>query len=73
MLPSSAPGFGTTEGIGRGVELLEADPGLSIVLATNVVTNRILKEALRSGLADVVETPLTMRRVGEVLAQFERT
>ena len=67
------PSFGTTEGIGRGVELLEADPGLSIVLATNVVTNRILKEALRSGLADVVETPLTMRRVGEVLAQFERT
>ena len=61
------PTFGSDAAIFDAARLLGIDPSIVIVLATNLVTNRMLRSALRMGFADVLDTPLTARRLGEVL------
>ena len=52
------PSFGNEAGVRAAGALLAVDPGIHLVLAANVVTNRVLLAALQSGFADVVDTPL---------------
>jgi MinD-like ATPase involved in chromosome partitioning or flagellar assembly len=61
------PSFGNEAGVTAASLLREADPNLVAVLAANIVTNRILMAALRSGLADVVDMPLTARKLSGIL------
>lgn len=61
------PSFGSEAGLGSAALLREADPGVVVVLAADIVTNRILLAALRSGVADVVDTPLTARKIAGIL------
>lgn len=51
--------FASEHAVADAVILKEADPTIAIVLAADVVTNRLLKAALRAGFADVVDLPLT--------------
>ncbi len=62
--PSNAHDAGI-EGYGL---LLEIDPGLPIILVAGTITAPLLKAALRVGLKDVVEAPLTEGDVREILA-----
>ena len=63
------PSFGSESAIVEAGSLRVADPAVVIVLAANIVTNRILIGAMRSGVADVLDTPLTLRKLGDVLAR----
>jgi len=63
------PSHGTESGVAEASEILASDPDVTIVLAANIATNRILRAALRNGLADVVDTPLTMRKLTEALGR----
>lgn len=61
------PSFGNEAGVGSAALLREVDPGVAVVLAANIVTNRILLTALRSGVADVIDMPLTARKLSGIL------
>jgi len=63
------PSFGSESAVVEAGSLRVADPAVVIVLAANIVTNRILIGAMRSGVADVLDTPLTLRKLGDVLAR----
>jgi MinD-like ATPase involved in chromosome partitioning or flagellar assembly len=57
------PSFGNETGVNGAAELFAADPGLSVVLVAHVLTNRVLRAALRMGFRDVVDTPLTLPKI----------
>lgn len=59
--------FASEHSIVEAALLREADPSVEIVLAADIVTNRLLKAALRSGFADVVDLPLTADAFAAVL------
>jgi len=61
------PSFGHEGGVRAAAALLGVDPSIHLVLAANVVTNRVLLAALRSGFADVVDMPLTQRKLTAAL------
>lgn len=63
------PSFGNEAGIREASRLTSVDPSMVIVLASNLVTNLMLRSALRSGFADVLDTPLTIRKLTEVLGR----
>jgi MinD-like ATPase involved in chromosome partitioning or flagellar assembly len=44
-----------------------ADPSAVVVLAARIMTNRILLAAMRAGVSDVVEMPLTATRLAELV------
>ena len=62
------PTFASDAAIAAAAALTEADPVVSVVLAAGIVTNRLLKSALRASFSDVVDVPLTARSVEELLA-----
>ncbi len=66
------PSFAHEGGL-RGVSaLLETAPNLAVVLVAQTITAPLLKTAMRAGLKDVVEAPLTGPKVAEVLPRGER-
>ncbi len=52
---------------------LDADPGLPMVLIAPEVSALLLKAAMRAGLRDVVEGPLTATKAAEVMSELSRT
>lgn len=66
--PSFAHEAGLT-GVGL---LLELDPDLAIVLVAGTITAPLLRSAMRAGLKDVIEAPLTVQSVTDALGQVER-
>ena len=66
------PSFGNEAGVRAAAALLAVDPTIHLVLAANVVTNRVLLAALQTGFADVVDTPLTVRKLANSLAARAR-
>ncbi|MEE9582703.1 MAG: AAA family ATPase [Acidimicrobiia bacterium] len=64
------PGFGSDMALGQARGLLDLAPGLQMALVADVVTNRLLKAALKGGLIDVVETPLAASAVAELIDQL---
>ncbi|MFH1329309.1 MAG: P-loop NTPase [Actinomycetota bacterium] len=66
------PSFGNEAGVRAAGALLGVDPGIHLVLAANVVTNRLLLAALQTGFGDVVDTPLTVRKLGSSLTRRSR-
>lgn len=66
------PSFAHEGGL-RGVSaLLETVPDLAVVLVAQTITAPLLKTAMRAGLKDVIEAPLTAPKVAEVLPRGER-
>lgn len=63
------PSLGTERGVTSAGLLRDVDPCLRAVLVTNIVTNRVLLASLRSGIVDVVDTPLTETKLSGI---FER-
>jgi MinD-like ATPase involved in chromosome partitioning or flagellar assembly len=66
------PSFGSEAGVRGATALLGTDPSLHLVLAANVVTNRVLLAALQTGFVDVIDTPLTVRKLAAALADLPR-
>jgi len=62
------PSLGSEEGITGAGGLRTADPTLPLAMVANLVTNRMMLAGMKAGLACVVETPLTLRKVDEILA-----
>ncbi len=68
------PSLATEEGIAEAAALSELDPDLLVVLVAPAdVSGEVLRAAVRSGLHDVVEAPLTITAVTEALKTAERT
>ncbi|MBI5157298.1 MAG: AAA family ATPase [Acidimicrobiia bacterium] len=62
------PSLGSEEGITAAGGLRTVDPTLPLAMVANLVTNRMMLAGMKTGLACVVETPLTLRKVDEILA-----
>ncbi len=66
------PSFAHEAGLqGVGV-LLAQDPDLAIVLVAGTITAPLLRSAMRAGLKDVIEAPLTIQSVTDAVGQIER-
>ena len=63
------PSFGSESSVVEAATLRASDPEVVIVLAASIITNRILLGAMRSGITDVLDTPLTLRKIGEVMSR----
>lgn len=66
------PSFAHENGLKEASMLLDLDPDLAIVLVAGTITAPLLKAALRAGLKDVIETPLSAPKVNDTLSQVER-
>jgi len=66
------PSLGDEAGVNAAAALRAADPGLKMVLVADVLTNRVLRAALRSGMADVIDAPVTQRKLAGALAGLEQ-
>ncbi len=64
------PAFGSDMALSHARGLLDLGPGLQMALVADVVTNRLLKAALKGGLIDVVEAPLAASAVAELMEQL---
>ena len=66
------PSHAHDEGLKEAAGLLEVDPELAVVLVAANITAPLLKAALRSGLTDVLEGPLTLEKLSEAIGQVDR-
>jgi pilus assembly protein CpaE len=66
------PSFAHETGLQEVGVLLELDPDLAIVLVAGTITAPLLRSAMRAGLQDVIEAPLTVQSVTDALGQVER-
>ena len=57
------------QGVGA---LLESDPELVVVLVADTITAPLLRQAMRAGLKDVIEAPLTEQSVTDAIGQLDR-
>ena len=64
------PAFASDVALNQARGLLDMGPGLQMALVADVVTNRLLKAALKGGLVDVLEAPLGERDVAELIQQL---
>jgi DNA-binding NarL/FixJ family response regulator len=62
------PSFAHHRSIADAADLRIADPSLEIVLVAEIVTNRLLRVALRCGVDDVVDLPLDADEFAAALA-----
>jgi pilus assembly protein CpaE len=61
------PSFAHEAGVAELAMLFDVRPSLPVVLATDNLTTDVLRAALRTGVKDVIETPLTLRKIEEAL------
>ena len=66
------PSFAHEAGLQGVGLLLELDPDLAMVLVAGTITAPLLRSAMRAGLKDVIEAPLTLQSVTDALGQVER-
>lgn len=64
------PSLGSERAVTSAGLLRDVDPCLQAVLVTNIVTNRVLLASLRSGIVDVVETPLTETKLSGIFSRL---
>lgn len=67
------PSFAHEAGLQGVGALLEVDPDLAIVMVAGTITAPLLRSAMRAGLKDVIEAPLTVQSVGDAVGQIDRT
>lgn len=68
------PSFATAEGLEEAAALLDTEPGLILILVAPAnVEGSVLRAAIRSGISDVLEAPLTIPAVSDALREAERT
>jgi len=65
------PSYGSEAGVASAAILRDADRSLLTVLVADVPTNRVLRAALRSGFTDVIDAPVSIRKLAEVLGRTD--
>ncbi len=67
------PSFATAEGLEEAAALRDTEPGLIVILVAPAnVEGSVLRAAIRSGISDVLEAPLTIPAVTDALREAER-
>ena len=66
------PSHAHEEALREAAGLLEVDSELGVVVVAGSITAPLLKGALRSGLTDVIEAPLTLEKLTEAIGQVDR-
>lgn len=66
------PSHAHEEALNSVGELIANDPELGVVLVAETITAPLLKAALRAGLTDVIEAPLTVDKIEETIGQIDR-
>ena len=67
------PSFANESGLKGVGPLLELDPDLAVVMVAGTITAPLLRSAMRAGLKDVIEAPLTVQSVTDAVGQVDRT
>ena len=68
------PSFASADGLEEAATLFDVDPNLIVILVAPAdVDGSVLRAAIRSGLSDVLESPLTIPTVTDALREAERT
>jgi pilus assembly protein CpaE len=70
------PSFAHEAGVAESSLLFDVRPDLPVLLAAETVDTIVLRAALRAGMKDVIEMPLTLPKLGEafgVMDQLQRT
>jgi pilus assembly protein CpaE len=70
------PSFAHEAGVAESSLLFDVRPDLPVILATEVLDTTVLRAALRAGMKDVIEMPLTLPKLGEafgVMDQLQRS
>jgi pilus assembly protein CpaE len=65
------PSFADEAAVLEVAPLLETDPDLAIVLVAGTFSAPLLRAAMRAGLKDVIEAPLTEQSLVDVVGQLE--
>ncbi len=66
------PSYGHESGVAESSMLLDIQPDLPLVLVAQGLETEVLKAALRAGFRDVLESPLTVRKVEDAMGIVER-
>ena len=66
------PSHAHEEALKEAGSLLDLDAELGVVLVANSITAPLLKAALRAGLTDVIEAPLSVEKLTEAISQVDR-
>jgi pilus assembly protein CpaE len=66
------PSFADEAGLAAAAPLMEADPDLAVVLVSETASAPLLRSAMRAGLKDVIEAPLTEQSMTDIIGQLER-
>ena len=61
------PTFAHEAGVAESSLLFDVQPSLPVVLVTEAMNTDVLRAALRAGIKDVIETPLTIPKVEDAL------
>jgi len=61
------PSFAHEAGVAESSLLFDVQPSLPVVLVTEAMNTDVLRAALRAGIKDVIETPLTIPKVEDAL------
>ncbi len=65
------PSFAHEAGVAESTLLFDVQPELPLVLVTEAVSTDVLRAALRAGIKDVVEAPLTAKKIEDALGLVE--
>jgi pilus assembly protein CpaE len=66
------PAFAHEAGVAEMALLFDVRPSLPLVLVTDSLNTDVLKAALRTGFKDVIEAPLTLRKVEEAFGLLDQ-
>jgi len=66
------PAFAHEAGVAEMALMFDVRPSLPVVLVTDSLNTDVLKAALRSGFKDVIEAPLTLRKVEEAFGLLDQ-
>jgi pilus assembly protein CpaE len=66
------PAFAHEAGVAEMALMFDVRPSLPVVLVTDALNTDVLKAALRSGFRDVIEAPLTLRKVEEAFGLLDQ-
>jgi pilus assembly protein CpaE len=66
------PAFAHEAGVAEMALMFDVRPSLPVVLVTDALNTDVLKAALRSGFKDVIEAPLTLRKVEEAFGLLDQ-
>ncbi|CAN5442107.1 N/A [soil metagenome] len=68
----AGPSFGRTDNVREISNLFDLRPNLPVILASDEMTTDLLRTAMRLGIKDVLETPLTQEKLRDSLGLLDQ-